>query len=134
MELGKEKNFFVSPSETVIATIGSNYLQNILDGQKVKRGYALLTEKRLYYRGKLFQGVGKHLTSTSEECIVSVEDITKTSFVHTRLTGALLCGIFLILVGIPIFAAQYSHTPGYKWAWGFFSPIWELSFAVWIAG
>lgn len=134
MEIGKAKDLLVSPDETVMATIGANYLQNILSGQKVKRGYALLTEKRLYYHGKSFQGTGKNLVSATEECVISSEDITKTGFVHTRLTGALIWGVLLILVGIPIYASYYSGAPGYGWVWSIFKPICALGIAFWIAG
>lgn len=108
----KDSEKFVDSIETSKATLGNNYLQNILAGGKAKRGAAILTEKRLYYYGKCYDsldtgnGFLARLFSTksaTEESVVPVEDISQTVLIHTRPTGQLWTAILLLLVGIAAF-------------------------------
>lgn len=87
---------FVDQSETPIATIGSNYLQNFLSGGDVGKGIGILTSKRFYFKGQNFSGVGKDVKKTTEEGVVSIEDISYTNLVHTQLSGFLIMGVFLL--------------------------------------
>lgn len=97
----KFSGMFVDQSETAVAVLGNNYMQNILLGQKVKQGYAVLTQKRLYYKGTYFSGEGKLKTRTDGECVVPIEDISMTNFVKTQgLLLQKLTGIFMIVFGI----------------------------------
>lgn len=103
----KDGEKFIDPGETSKATLGNNYLQNILLGGGTKRGAAILTEKRLYYFGKCFASNGGGFfsrlfktQSASEESIVSVEDITQTLFIHTRPTGSIWLALLLLVAGI----------------------------------
>lgn len=102
-ELRKQAEF-VDGSETVVASIGSNYIQNIMTGGQVKRGYALLTQKRLYYKGKSFSNVGKQAKSETEESILDVSDITFTKFIYTRNTGLLIIGILGLIIAAFLFS------------------------------
>ena len=70
----KESGEFIDPSETTRATLGSSFAQNVLAGGKVAQDSAVLTEKRLYYKGDLFSGSGKNLMSIKGEYIVPVEE------------------------------------------------------------
>lgn len=45
------KSIFIDQSETAVATIGSNYLQNFLSGGSVEKGVGILTQKRFYFKG-----------------------------------------------------------------------------------
>ena len=96
----KQAGGFIDSSETAIATLGTNFAQNLLAGGKIKQGSAVLTEKRLYYKGDLFSGTGKNLMSIKGEYIVSVEDISLTSFVYRESTGYKLFGFLLLFIGI----------------------------------
>lgn len=98
----KKAEAFIDPTETVRATLGSNFAQNALTTGKVVQGSAVLTEKRLYYKGDLFSGTGKNLMSIKGEYIVPVGDISMTSFVHGENTGVMLVGIVIFLVGLPL--------------------------------
>lgn len=91
---------FVDQSESVVSTIGNNYLQNFLSGGSVEKGVGVLTQKRFYYKGRNFSGEGKAMKNTTEEGVVSIEDITFTMFSHTRHIGALVFAILLTLVGV----------------------------------
>lgn len=88
---------FVDQSESVVATIGSSYLQNYLTGGGVGKGIGILTQKRFYYKGRNFAGVGKEAKSTTEEGVVSIEDISFTKLSHTRHIGAIIRGVLCLL-------------------------------------
>lgn len=93
-------SIFVDQSESIVASIGSNYLQNFLSGGNVEKGVGVLTQKRFYYKGRNFSGSGKEMQSTTEEGIVSIDDITYTKFAHTRNIGTLIMAFFLAAVGL----------------------------------
>lgn len=91
-------SIFVDQDESMTAVIGTNYLQNFLTGGPVANSVGVLTQKRFYYKGRNFSGEGKAMKSTTEEGVVSIEDITFTMFSHTRAIGMLLFAAFLLLV------------------------------------
>lgn len=93
-------SIFVDQSESIVSTIGTNYLQNFFSGGAVEKGVGVLTQKRFYYKGKNFSGAGKDTKSATEEGIVSIEDITFTKFTHFRHTGFLVFAVLLTLVGM----------------------------------
>jgi len=96
----KGSSALVDQGEQIVATIGSNYLQSYLSGGGVGKGIGVLTQKRFYYKGKNFSGKGKGMTSTTEEGVVSLEDITFTRFTFTRPIGLLVFAILLAVGGL----------------------------------
>lgn len=127
-EVLKGSGQFVDQSETAVATIGNGYLQNFLLGKKVKRGAAIVTQKRLYYFGKGYLGKGRHTISCQEENIIPLESISQTRFTHVRPVGSIWLGIILFIIGVIEFCASgggsYSPMNGYEifvfWAAGLF--------------
>lgn len=95
----KSASILVDQSESIVSTIGSNYLQNFLTGGTVSKGVGILTQKRFYYKGRNFSGSGKDMKVTTEEGVVSIEDITFSNFSHTRNIGALVGGLLLAIIG-----------------------------------
>lgn len=127
-EVLKGSGQFVDQSETTVATIGNRYLQNFLLGKKVKRGAAIVTQKRLYYFGKGYLGKGRHTISCQEENIIPLESISQTRFTHVRPVGLIWLGIILFIIGVIDFIASgegsYRPMDGYEilvfWAAGLF--------------
>ena len=95
----KGASILVDQSESIVSTIGSNYLQNFLSGGQVSKGVGILTQKRFYYKGRNFSGSGKDMKVTTEEGVVSIEDITFSNFSYTRNIGALVGGLLLAIIG-----------------------------------
>lgn len=106
-----ERNVFVDQSEGVVSAIGSNYLQNFLTGGKVARGVGILTRKRFYYKGKNFTGSGKDLRSSTEEGVVSIDDITFSKFIYNRPTGLLVAAIILLLAAMLLLPRAFMAMP-----------------------
>lgn len=100
----KGSSILVDQSESIVATIGNNYLQSFLTGGRVERGVGLLTQKRFYFKGKSYTGSGKDMKSSTQEGVVSIDDITFSEFIYTRPTGYLFFAILLtvFIITIPI--------------------------------
>ena len=100
----KGSSILVDQSESIVATIGNNYLQNFLMGGNVERGVGLLTQKRFYFKGKSYTGSGKDMKSSTQEGVVSIDDIALSEFIYTRPTGLLIAAIIFTIgiVTIPI--------------------------------
>lgn len=75
----------IEPDEQILATLGNGYFINLMFGN-VKKCRALLTNKRLYVRGKMLTGNGKDISKTCEERILDLEDITGTGFIYGNLS------------------------------------------------
>lgn len=93
-------DILVDQDESMTAVIGANYLQNFMTGGPVENSVGVLTPKRFYYKGQSFGGEGRAMKQTTEEGVVSIEDISFTRFKHTQDLGALAMGVVLALIGL----------------------------------
>jgi len=48
----------------------------------LNKGFSILTDKRVYFKGKYFYRTGKRFSRRIEERIVDVKDVTGTGFIH----------------------------------------------------
>lgn len=96
----KHKNLLVDLNERVLATLDTKYIQNVVVDGKMANNSAVLTEKRLYYKGALFTGA----TETIGEYIVPISDISMTGFVLSENILFKLLGFFLAAIGVILFA------------------------------
>ena len=87
------KDIFVSADEEQKAVIGGGYLSNMLQTGILGKGFGVLTNRRLYYRGKCFYKVGGRYMKTAEDCTVDLQDISSTGFTYTRHLWILLAAL-----------------------------------------
>ena len=78
----KFKPFLYDQSEQVVAVLGNNIAQTFLSKGILGNGFAILSDKRVYFKGKCLIRRGKGFYRKSEEKSVDVDDITGTGFVH----------------------------------------------------
>ncbi|MCI8530103.1 MAG: SHOCT domain-containing protein [Lachnospiraceae bacterium] len=52
--------------------------------------FAVISNKRVYFRGSCFSGQGKSLVKTDEEQTVDIKDVTGSGFIYRRYLGILL--------------------------------------------
>lgn len=109
-ETHPQKSMLIDPSETVIASIGNSYLQNMVGSRSVKSGFALLTGKRVYYSGQVFSGNRKGGMMT-EECIIPVENITRTRFIYNQGVIRFMVGLGLAIYGGLTTLFQFASGP-----------------------
>lgn len=89
----KFKNIFIEPTEKFIASLGHNYIKSYLTDGSVTNGFAVVSNKRVYFKGSCFERDGKKFFKTREERIVDLNDITGTGYINTRLTWMLVTAI-----------------------------------------
>ena len=105
-----EYNFtriFYDSSEKHLGTLGIGYLQNYMISGKSERAILLLSNKRLYQRGKALQKSNRGWILVRTEKVVDIKDITGTSFLSNKRLSLLFSSIFfgfatLALFGISI--------------------------------
>lgn len=78
------KSLFIDSSEKQIATLGSGYLQNFISTGAVANGFCVVSDKRVYFRGKCYYKSGTYYRQTKEERTVDLKDITGTGFTSTK--------------------------------------------------
>lgn len=113
-EIEKLSASFVSRDEKFIVSLGNGYIMNYLANKTMSRGFAFITNKRVYFKGSCLSGTGKKLVKTDEERSVDVKDITGSGFVYQRYMG-ILWGLLaaFITVSIGILLASQSQGNDY---------------------
>ncbi len=102
----------IDPNETIIASLGNNYIQSIIGSRSIQRGFAILTDKRVYYSGQVFSGKGRGANASTEECVIPIENITRTRFIYNQGFTALILGIWLVICGLFAFVTALSDGSG----------------------
>lgn len=47
----KYEKFFMSPNEKLVTVLGNSYIENFLQNGSVRNGFAVVSDKRAYFRG-----------------------------------------------------------------------------------
>lgn len=101
------KEMLMSPEEQVVVVLGGSYLRNYLATGQLTSGFSIVTDKRVYFKGKLFRkdANDKHLRLKQSEYTVDLEDVTGTTIskVNTiiwKILYLLVLPIMLIVLGM----------------------------------
>jgi len=84
---------FANPVERFVCVLGNNYAENFLANGTLENGFAILSDKRVYFRGTCFSRMGKKFTKTDEERILDIQDVTGTGFIHKNPLGLLMTAV-----------------------------------------
>lgn len=76
--------FHLSSDERIIASIGNNYLQNLLSGASVSKTIAVATNRRLYYHGRAFDVGSAKVSRATASASVLLKDISFTGLIHSN--------------------------------------------------
>lgn len=104
MKLDEQKiknlsEIIIDPQEHQIAVMGSSYLDSMLHGGGLSKGFGILTDRRFYFKGKCFtKSLGRRVF-VDEEYTVDLENITASGFVYIKRYWLLVMGIICIIVG-----------------------------------
>ncbi len=101
-EMEKVSGCFVNREEKYVASLGNGYIANFLANGGLKKGFAILSDKRVYFKGTCLTGTGRHLTKTNEERTVDNTDVTGSGFTFHRSYLRFIC---VILAAVAILAA-----------------------------
>lgn len=110
-EIEKLSQSFASRDEKYIASLGNGYIVNYLTNNSMKKGFAFITDKRVYFKGSCLSGKGKAFVKTDEERTVDVKNITGSGFLYRRYWGILIALFISILVSLAgtIIGIWFSH-------------------------
>lgn len=98
----KAQSFVLDPTEEVKSVLCNNFMQKFFSTGILENGFAILTDKRVYFKGKCYFRKGKAFYTKIEEKTVDLKDVTGTGFVHNKATWAKI--VYRILLGYSIFA------------------------------
>ncbi len=100
-ELKDVEEILVDRNEKQIAVLGSNYVQNMMHGNGLKKGFGILTDKRYYFKGKCYSMRSGGYVKSNEEWCIDLKDITATGFNFvSSMFFAFLCIVSLIFLVI----------------------------------
>ncbi len=68
----------MNPKEQFVCALGNGYIQNYLAGGFVGKGFAVVSDKRVYFNGKTYEVRSSRLKATSESRTVDLKDVTGT--------------------------------------------------------
>ncbi len=111
-EMEKVSGCFVNREEKYVASLGNGYIANFLANGGLKKGFAILSDKRVYFKGSCLTGTGRHLTKTNEERTVDNGDVTGSGFTFHRSYWRF---IILILTAVVMLAAGYGELYSDDW-------------------
>ncbi|PKN74802.1 MAG: hypothetical protein CVU49_06635 [Candidatus Cloacimonetes bacterium HGW-Cloacimonetes-2] len=92
--MAEQRNIFFAANESMIATLGKTYLDSFLSGAGLTKLVMVLTNQRLYVKGKTFI-LGRGKVTIDED--YNVNDLTGTSY---EIKSFLWLRILIILAGI----------------------------------
>lgn len=76
----KFNKLFSEPAEQYIASIGNGYIVNFLSGSGFESGFAAISNKRVYFRGKCYYLENGKVKRNFEERVVDLKDVTGTGY------------------------------------------------------
>ena len=101
-EIEKLSQSFASRDEKYIASLGNGYIMNYLTNGSMSKGFAFITDKRVYFKGSCLSGTGKNLVKTNEERTVDVKNITGSGFTYHRYWGILIALFISLFASIAV--------------------------------
>ena len=100
----KFDKFFSSTKEKFVCALGNNFVENFLATGGLSQGFAVLSDKRVYFKGtvlnRVTRGNKSHFIKTREEKIVDVKDVTGTGFIYEKNVSGLVLAIIASLMGL----------------------------------
>ena len=112
-EKDKIHGIFVARDEKYIASLGNGYIATFLAKGILGMGFAIVSDKRVYFKGSCLTGKGKNFVISNEERTVDTADITGSGFIFRNKEGGPIFGmvmsIFGMLLGVlPIYFEFYT--------------------------
>lgn len=128
-EIQKLSESFISRDEKYIASLGNGYIMNFLTNKSIKKGFAFITNKRVYFKGSCLSGRGRVLVKTNEERTVDVKNITGSGFIYKRYWGkviALIITLLASLAGTIVIAWEGYGQTIYHFNWKYHQRFYEI--------
>ena len=113
VENSKYAKLFASPKEKYICSLGNSYIETFLSTGGLGNGFAVMSDKRIYFKGRTFYFDQKnHLKGQSEAKTVDLKDVTGTSVQNFFPVSLLTAAIILLVAGFLMLIASASMHSG----------------------
>lgn len=89
----------IDPQEQKIAVMGSSYLESMLHGGGLSKGFGILTDKRFYFKGKCFTKAFGRRVKVDQEYTVDLENVTASGFVYVQRYCLLVLAVLSLVAG-----------------------------------
>lgn len=108
MDSSKLTSLFVSPDERLVAVLGNSIAETFLSKGVLGNGFAVLSDRRVYFRGRCLVRTGKRFHTQKEERTIDAQDITGIGFVHQNPIWLLVLAWILGIAGLVLCALGVS--------------------------
>lgn len=96
----KFKKLFYSPKEKYVCSLGNSFLQNFLSGNTSSRGFSVISDKRVYFKGNAFQMDGRGFREKTVTSSVDLKDVTGTETRTNDPVGIKVLAIIMMILGV----------------------------------
>lgn len=93
------KKLFFSPKEKYICSLGNNFLQNFLSGNFNSKGFSVISDKRVYFKGNAFEIDGRTFRNKTVTSSVDLKDVTGTETRTNDPVGIKALAIVMMILG-----------------------------------
>lgn len=97
--MAQVSDIFASPDEQLVAILGNNAAQTFFSTGTVGNGFIVLSDRRVYFRGRCLRRTRRHFSYMREERTVDVGNVTGTGFVHINHVWMKVLAIILAAYG-----------------------------------
>lgn len=111
-ENAKLKKLFASPNEKVVAILGNSYVQNFIHDRSIRKGFAVVSDKRVYFKGKCYEITntknGKRTVAENRKSrVVDLEDVSGTGLDnYSNISPLIVACIILIIAIVMLFSEE----------------------------
>lgn len=120
-------SLFVDENEKVVAALGGSYIQNYLSTGGLSRGFCVVSDKRVYFKGKCYSKNGNSYRAKKEEKIVDLKDITSTGFSAEMTLKWLILGCVFLFIGFMSIIIALARARSYYGSVDFFIYLFGIS-------
>lgn len=111
--LGKRYDFFVDENEVAESILGTGMLKNFIANSSIENGFAIASEKRVYYKGNCYYRENNKWKHSYKEGVLDLKDITSTGFETITNSGDMILAIFSIVMAfVMAIAASANNNDG----------------------
>ncbi len=97
------KELFADANEKECSVLGEGYLYKFLTDDVLYRGFCVMTDRRLYFKGKYFQKVGRKFRPDKGEYTIDLKDVTSSGFTTARFGIVFFLEILFVIVMTALF-------------------------------
>ena len=96
----KIEDVLIDYNESVVSVLGNDFITRFLTTGTLSEGFAILSNKRIYFKGKCLSKRNTKFYSSFEERTVDLKDVTGTGFERYNPVGLLIAGLIFLSLGM----------------------------------